>query len=120
MHVVLTRLTAAQGRFDEVKALAADLIMPAYVDNVARGAYILADCDRSAVMVIVLYASRAEADCIESGEALRSLRDNSRHLLACGPIIESFEVLAGTTAGAPGPPLNGDILSFLSEVSRSL
>ncbi|MDQ5825640.1 MAG: hypothetical protein M3441_15720 [Chloroflexota bacterium] len=120
MHAVLTRLSAAPGRFDEVKALAADLVMPAYVEHTARGAYILASCERAQVLVVVLYATQAEADSIESGEALRALRENYQHLLACAPTAEAFEVLAGTTGSAPGPPLNSDILSFLSEISRTL
>ncbi|MDQ3707133.1 MAG: hypothetical protein M3437_18290 [Chloroflexota bacterium] len=120
MHAVLTRLSAAPGRFDEVKALAADLVMPAYVEHAARGAYMLASCERAEVLVVVLYATRAEADSVESGEALQALHEGCRHLLACAPTSEAFEVLAGTTGRAPGSPLNGDILSFLSEISRTL
>ncbi|MEA2573488.1 MAG: hypothetical protein QOH93_786 [Chloroflexia bacterium] len=120
MHAVLTRLAAAPGKFDEVKALAAGLIMPAYVENAARGAYILANCERAEVLVLVLYATQAEADCVESGEALRSLRDNCRHLLVCGPTTEAFEVLVATTSSAPGPALSVDILAYLSQVSRAL
>lgn len=120
MHAVLTRLLAAPGRFDEVKALAADLVMPAYVEHSARGAYIFAGSQRAEVLVLVLYATQAEADSTESGEALPGLRENYRHLLTCSPIIEAFEVLASTMGSAPGPPLSGDVLSFLSEISRSL
>jgi hypothetical protein len=120
MHAVLTRLTAVPGRFDEVKALAADLVMPAYVEHAARGAYILASCERAEVLVLVLYATQTEAESIESGQALRALREDYRHLLSCAPTTEAFQLLVGTTGSAPGPPLNGDILSFLAEISRTL
>ncbi len=120
MHAVLTRLTAAPGRFEEVKALAANLIMPAYVENAARGAYILASCERDEVVVVVVYATKAEAECVEGGAALRSLREGCRPLLVCGLTTEAFEVLVGTTGSAPGTPLSSDLLSFLSHVSRSL
>ncbi len=120
MHAVLTRLAAAPGKLDEVKALAADLIMPAYVEHAARGAYILVSCHRAEVLVLVLYATQSEANSIEAAEALTSLRDNRAHLLACAPVSESFEVLAGTAGSAPGPAMNADILAFLSEISRSL
>ncbi|HEX8599820.1 MAG TPA: hypothetical protein VF952_15060 [Chloroflexia bacterium] len=120
MHAVIIRLTAAPGRFDDVKALAADLVMPAYVERTARGAYILTNCERAEVLVLVLYATQAEADSIESGEVLRSLRKNCLDLLACGPTTEAFEVLVGTMSSAPGSSLNGDLLAFLSEISRTL
>ena len=120
MHAVLTRLTAAPGRLDEVKALAADLTMPAYVENTARGAYVLANCDRAEILVLVLYATRAEAESIESHETLRSLRAERRYLLLCDPTTEAFEVLAGTLGSAPGQPLSGDVLAFLSEINRAL
>jgi hypothetical protein len=120
MYAVLTRLTAEPGKLDEVKALAAHFIMPAYVENAATGAYILASCDRPEVLVIVLYATQAEVECIESGEALRSLRDDNRLLLTSAPTIEVFEVLVGTTGSAPGPALNENVLAFLSDISRAL
>ncbi len=120
MHAVLTRLTSAPGKFGEVKSLAANLIMPAYVEKAACGAYILANSECDEVLVLVLYASRAEADAIEGGETMRSLRDKWQLLLSRPPTTESFEVLVGTTGSAPGPPLGGDILSFLSDVTRSL
>lgn len=120
MHAVLTRLKAESGKIDQVKALAADLIMPSYVENAARGAYILASCDQDELLVLVLYTTRAEAEAIEGGEAMRSLRDNWQSLLSCPPTTESFEVLVGTTKSAPRPPLSGDTLAFLSDLSRSL
>jgi hypothetical protein len=120
MHAVLTRLKSAPGKVDDVKSLAADLIMPAYVAKAARGAYIFASGECDEVLVLVLYASRAEADAIEGGDAMRSLRDNWQLLLSRPPTTESFEVLAGATGSAPARPLGGDILSFLSDVTRSL
>lgn len=120
MHAVLTRLKALPGELDHVKALAADLIMPAYVENAARGAFILTSCHCDEVLVLVLYATQAEAEMIECGEAMRSLRDNWQLVLAAPPTSEAFEVLAGMTGGAPGQHLGGDILAFLSDLTRSL
>ncbi|HET6314629.1 MAG TPA: hypothetical protein VFH60_12410 [Chloroflexia bacterium] len=120
MHAVLTRLKALPGEMDRVKALAADLTMPAYVENAARGAFILASCHCDEVLVLVLYATQPEAEMIECGEALRFLRDNWQLVLAEPPTSEAFEVLAGMTGGAPGKPLSGDIRAFLSDLTRSL
>lgn len=120
MHAVLTRLKAAPGKFDEVKAIAADLIMPAYVEDAARGAYILERCGGAELVTIVLYGTYAEAEAIEAGEAMGRLRDGWQSLLAEAPCVEMFEVLVGTTASAPGRPLSGDILALLSDLSRAL
>jgi hypothetical protein len=120
MHAVLTRLKAAPGKLDEVKAMAADLIMPAYVENTARGAYILESCGGAELIPIVLYATYAEAEAIELGETIGKLRGGWQPLLAEAPCVEMFEVLVGTTASAPGRPLSGDILTLLSDLSRAL
>ena len=120
MHAVLTRLKALPGELAQVKALAADLIMPAYVENAARGAYILGSCHCDEVVVLVLYATQAEAELIECGEAMRSLRDNWQLVLAAPPTSEAFEVLVATTSSAPDQPLGGDILAYLSDLTRAL
>jgi hypothetical protein len=120
MHAVLTRLKAAPGKLNEVKALAANLITPAYVEHAARGAYILASCDCDELLVLVLYATRAEADDIESSEAIRSLRGCWQDLLVGPPTSEAFDVLVATTGSAPGPPLSGDILTLLADLTRAL
>ena len=120
MHAVLTRLKSVPGEIEQVKALAANLIMPAYVENAARGAFILGSRHCDEVLVLVLYATQAEAEMVECGEAMRSLRDNWQLVLAAPPTSEAFEVLAATTASAPGPPLSGDVLAFLSDLTRSL
>ena len=120
MHAVLTKLKVVPGHLEGAQELAGSLIMPAYVENGARGAFVLASCDRTELVVLVLYRTRSEAETVESSEQVRAIRCNWDTCLLEPPVAQHLDVLLGTTSTAPTQELSSDIMSVLAELTRAL
>lgn len=120
MHAVLTRLKVISGHLEEAQELAGSLIMPAYVENGARGAFVLAACDRTELVVLVLYRTRSEAEMIDASEQVKAIRCHWDSCLLEPPVTRHFDALLGTTSTAPAQELSGDVVAMLTELTRAL
>lgn len=128
MYAAITHLTFQPGRTEEASELFGSMVMPAYAEGVARGAWIFTHAEDNRAIVIVLYSTREEAEVAKEQEAMDEVLKAKGDLLSESPRREVFFVAMGASAATHAnepscsslQPLSGDILSLLAEVSRSL
>ncbi|MDQ3930486.1 MAG: hypothetical protein M3328_15250 [Chloroflexota bacterium] len=123
MFAAITLLKLLPGRAEGAAELFGSLVMPAYAERSARGAWIFTHPEDNRAMVIVMYDTREAAEAREEKDAVEAVMEAHCDTLAEPPRREVFYVAMGTMSGPPPPalaPLSGDILSLLAEVSSSL
>ena len=127
MYAAITLLKFApgetSGQGEAAGEIFASLVMPAYAEQVARGAWIFTRPDEGRAIVIVLYESLEAAEVGEEKRALEEVMEAHGSVLAEPPRREVYCVAMGTVTGSPSSalaPLSGDILSLIEDVSRSL
>lgn len=124
MYAAITTLKFQPGSAEDASELLSSLVMPAYAERMARGAWIFTRPEECSAIVIVMY------DCKETAEAGLE-KAAVDEVLTCDMLAqplrrEVFHVAMGTMSSAPPAaapslaPLSGDILSLLAEVSRAL
>src|SRR5438477_8549419 len=117
MYAAITLLKFLPGDATRSAELFGSLVMPAYAERVARGAWIFSRPEDNGAIVIVLYDTREEAEAEEEKKAVEETLAAHCTMLAEPHRREVYHVAMGTVAGAPLSPLSGDILSLLAEVS---
>lgn len=120
MYAAITTLRFAPGKAEAASEMFGSLVMPAYAERAARGAWIFTRPEDSSAIVIVLYETRSEAEAADEQEAFAQVMASDCGILAEPPRREVYYVTMGTTSKAPSQPLSSDILSLLAEVSRAL
>ncbi len=123
MYAAITQLKFLPGKAEAAADLFGSLVMPAYAEGVARGAWIFTHAEDDCAIVIVLYDNREVAEAEGEKKAVEQVMQAHCNLLAEPLRRKVYYVAMGTVSGSPGPSLpalSGDILSLLDEVSRSL
>jgi hypothetical protein len=122
MYAAITLLKFLPGAGEDALDLMGSLVMPAYVERIARGTWIFRQPEDGRAMVIVLYDTREAAEAGVEQKAVEEAMANHDNMLSEPPHRDVYEVAMGTLSHAPDQlqPLSGDILSLLAEVSRSL
>ena len=129
MYAAITSLKFHPGKAEAAVELFGSLVMPAYAQHVARGAWIFTRPEDNRAIAIVLYNTKEAAEAGVEKQAVMEVMNAHGDLLAEPPRREVFHVAMGTVSGAPDPaspssdglpPLGNDILSLLADVSRSL
>ena len=129
MYAAITNLKLLPGNTENAAELFASLVMPGYAEGVSRGAWVFTNAEDNRAMAVVLYETREAAEAREEKKAFEQAIEANCIMLAEPPRRDVFFVAMGTMAGAPAParicepslpPLSGDIMSLLAEVSRAL
>jgi hypothetical protein len=120
MYAAITQLRVLPGMFEEAQELFGSLVMPAYAERAARGAWIFSRAEEGAAIVVVLYETQQDAECGAEARLLDEMAERWAHALAEPPSRKVWQVTLAATTGAPLCKLSGDILQLLSQVTRAL